>query len=356
MRWRVSIVAMSLVVAACTAPAGDPAEVATTESIGDPAIPTTTEAGGGLRAVILDYSPTVSDIGALAFLATHPDVFLIAVTLAGTGETDCEPGVAMTLGILEFLDRSDVPVACGQPDPISGQNAFPADRRLSPSDLDVDLAEPTDDRSASELIGELVRASPIPVDIVAVGPLTNLAVAFAVDPELASLVGGITVMGGAIDVSGTVAANEVAEWNMWIDPVAASDVLRSGAAVTLVPLDATNSLPTGSNFFDALDAQATSPAARLVRDLWLAHPARIDNHDGAFFFWDELAAATLVDESLVTFESKNLVVELADVEIEGWTREDSTGSRVRVVTSVQRLAFERLFLQTLVGGPADLTY
>ena len=349
MRWFGSIAVLALVVASCSATVDEVGIEPTTSSS-----PLVTEPPAPPRAVILDYSPTVSDVGALAFLATHPSVFLIGVTLAGTGETDCEPGVAMTLGILEFLDRPDVPVACGQPDPIDGNNAFPADRRLAATDLDVELVEPSGEMSASELIAELVRASPLPVDFVTAAPLTNLAVAFAVDPELASLIGSITVVGGAIDVAGS--ATDLAEWNMWVDPVAASDVLRSGVSVTLVPLDATNLVPTGPTFFNALDTQAVTPAARLLRNAWAADGTWIDNVAGDHFFWAELAAAILVDDSLASFETERLVVEFGDSEIAGWTRVDPAGTLVRIATSVRRQAFEQLLLETLVSGPAELDY
>jgi inosine-uridine nucleoside N-ribohydrolase len=349
MRWFGSIAVLALVVASCSATVAEvDVEIATSS------VPVATAPPAPPRAVVLDYSPTVSDVGALAFLATHPDVFLIGVTLAGTGETDCEPGVAMTLGILEFLDRADVPVACGQPDPIDGTNAFPADRRLPASDLGVDLVEPSGEMSASELIVDLVRSSPIAVDFVATAPLTNLAVALAVDSELASLLGSITLVGGAIDVAGS--ATDLAEWNMWVDPVAASDVLRSGVPVTLVPLDATNLVPTGPTFFNALDTQAVTRGAQLVRNTWAANGAWIDNVDGDHFFWDELAAAVLVDESIATFASLWLVVEFDDPENAGWTRVTPEGASVRVVTTVRRLAFEQLLLETLVGGPAELDY
>ncbi len=309
-----------------------------------------------IHAVILDYSPTVSDVGALAFLAGHPQVFLLAVTLVGTGETACEPGVAMTRGMLRFLGWEDVPVACGSDDAIDGQNSFPADRRLTPSDIGVPLGDGAGDRNASELISELVRSSALPVEIVAVGPLTNLAVAFAIDPELAALVGGITIMGGALDVPGNVSDGSVAEWNFWVDPVAASDVLRSGAPVTLIPLDATNLLPTGRVFFEALDLNSSTPAARLVRNVWVSQGSWIDNTDNSFYFWDELAAATLVDESVVTFETRNLAVELVDPERLGSIMEGPGGSAIRVATTARRLAFERLLLATLVGAPVELGY
>ncbi|MFQ5558807.1 MAG: hypothetical protein ACE5GB_15035, partial [Acidimicrobiales bacterium] len=67
--------------------------------------PDATAAGldDGRRPVILDYSPTVSDLGALAFLASHPGLRLVGVTLPGTGESHCGPGIAHTRGVLEDL-------------------------------------------------------------------------------------------------------------------------------------------------------------------------------------------------------------------------------------------------------------
>lgn len=349
MRWFGSIAVLALVVSSCSADV-DEVDVELTSA----SSPVATTAPAPLRSVILDLSPTVSDLGALAFLATHPNVFLIGVTLAGTGETGCEPGVAMTLGVLDSLDRADVPVACGQPDPIDGNNSFPADRRLSASDLGVELVEAGAEISAPEFITDLVRASPIPVDFVATAPLTNLAVAFAIDPELSSLLGTITVTGGAIDVAGS--ATDLAEWNMWVDPVAARDVIRSGPTVTLVPLDVANLVPLGTVFFEALDQQSDAPAARFIRDLWLAHGEWAENRDGGYHFWDELAAAVLVDESLFTTVTRSLTVEISDPLALGRTLPDAAGSPVRVVTAVRRLAFEQLLLETLVGGPAQLDY
>jgi inosine-uridine nucleoside N-ribohydrolase len=340
------VVAAALVVSACS-----------TESTPEPTSPTavgstivsttTTAAPAPLRAVIVDLSPTVSDFGALAFLAAHPGVYLIGVTLAGTGQTGCEPGVEMTRGVLDFLGLPGVPVACGQPDPIDGQNAFAADQRMTQSDLGVELGVSSEERSASQLIGDLIKSSPVQVDFVALGPLTNLAVAFAVDPTLPGFLESITVSGGAIDVAGN-APNDVAEWNFWVDPVAASDVLRAGVPVTLVPLDASQHVPTSSAFLDALDANSVTSAARLVRDIWVRNGAWATNEENLFFFWDELAVAALVNPEIARFMTRNLIVDL-EVDSAGRTRADAEGIPIRVVASVDRLAFERLVLETLTG-------
>lgn len=329
-----------------TPPVESTTTLATTES-------TTTTIADSRTPVLLDYSPTVSDVGALAFVASHPALRLVAVTLPGTGESYCEEGVAHTRGVLEMLGHPDVPVACGPEDPISGWNAFPTSWRVGASELDLPEAPPNETRDAPGLIADIIRSSVVPVEVLAVGPLTNLATAFEADPGLAGRVAGVTIMGGAVDVPGNVIRNEVGEWNIWVDPTAAGVVVASGAPVTLVPLDATNHLPANAFFFEALDAAAQAPASTLVRDLiagdefWLA---------GGFFFWDELAAAVLVDESLVEFEMRALVVDDDTRETKGWTREDPTGTEVRVAVSADRRAFEQLYLDTLVGMPTDIGY
>lgn len=312
--------------------------------------------GDARRPVIFDFSPTVSDLGALAFLASHPELRLVGVTLPGTGESHCEPGVAHTRGVLERLGLGDVPVGCGPEDPVTGFNAFPTSWRVQSDAIDLPEAAPNETRSAPRLIAELVRGEASPVEIVAVAPLTNLAVAFTEDPELADLLAGITIMGGAVDVAGNVFRNDVGEWNIWVDPTAAGIVFASGAAVTLVPLDATNDLPTSPIFFAALEDAGGTPSADLLQSVWRARPEWYENREGFFYFWDELAAAVLVDESLVQFETMRLVVDDDARDTKGWTRRDEAGGAIRVATSADRLAFESLFLRTLSGGPVELGY
>ncbi|MEE8331210.1 MAG: nucleoside hydrolase [Acidimicrobiia bacterium] len=358
------MVLLALAAAACTPGRADistpgpegPAASSTLTTDPPPATTTSQAPTDDRRPVILDYSPTVSDLGALALLAAHPDIRLIAVTLPGTGESYCEPGVAHTRGVLVQLDQKDIPVACGPDDPLSGWNAFPTSWRIASNEMELPIAEPNETRSAPDLIVDLVRSSDVPVEIVAVGPLTNVAIALQSAPDMTSNVAGITIMGGAVDIAGNVFRNEVAEWNIWVDPTAAGVVLASGAPVTLVPLNATNHTPTGRIFYDALLAAESTPESSLVSGIWRAAEEQVTNPDGFWFFWDELAAAVLVDSSIVSFETRTLVVDDDLRENKGWTREDPSGTAVRVAVSSNRLAFETLFLETLVGGPVDLGY
>jgi inosine-uridine nucleoside N-ribohydrolase len=307
--------------------------------------------------VIFDYSPTVSDVGALVFLAVHPDLRLIGVTLPGPGESHCEFGVAHTRGALVALGLGDVPVACGVDAGYGDLSSFPTEWRLSADTIDLPEAEPNEERLPVELIADLIADSPAPVEIVAVGPLTNLALLFDSHPEAADGIAGITIMGGAVDVPGNVPlfawanANSHAEVNFWVDPAAAARVLSSGVAITLVPLDATNFLPADAPFRSALLSTPYSPASELLGAVWRDAPEWIQ---GGYYLWDELAAAVLADESMVEFETRSLVVDVGDDSVAGWSREDPAGAAVRVAVFADRIAFEALFLSTVLGRSAAI--
>jgi inosine-uridine nucleoside N-ribohydrolase len=308
--------------------------------------------------VIFDYSPTVSDVGALVFLASHPELRLLAVTLPGTGESHCEPGVVHTRGALEALGLGDVPVACGPTVGTGSLNPFPEEWRDRSDTIDLPEAAPNETRSAPDLIADLIAASATPIQIVAVGPLTNLAAVLSDNPEIAASIAGITIMGGAVDVPGNVPpvsgwelANAYAEVNFWVDPTAAALVIQSGVPVTLIPLDATNSVPVDHAFYRELTAAPTTPASELLAGVWEQAPEWLTDD---YYLWDELAAAVLTDESLVRFETRDLLVEDGDPSVTGWSREDPAGVAVRVAVSANRSAFERLFLETLLGRVVNI--
>lgn len=319
--------------------------------------PTSTTLADLRTPVILDYSPTVSDAGALVFLAVHPDLRLIGVTLPGPGESHCEFGVAHTRGALAALGRSDVAVACGTDEGYGRLNPFPADWRQNADTIDLPEAEAGDAPLPVALLADLIAASARPVEIVAVGPLTNLALLLDAHPEVADRIAGITIMGGAVDVPGNVppfawaSANEHAEVNFWVDPAAAARVIASEVPITLVPLDATNYVPVDAKFRSALLSTPMSPASELLGGVWRNAPEWIQ---GGYYLWDELAAAVLADSSLVEFETRVLVVDVVDDEVAGWSREDPSGTPVRVALSADRIAFETLFLATVLGRPASI--
>jgi inosine-uridine nucleoside N-ribohydrolase len=309
----------------------------------------------GPHQVILDYSPTLSDVTALLYLTQHPDVELLAVTLSGTGESHCGPGLANTIGLLEMAGLPDVPVACGPTATIGPGNDWPDEwRERSDALVGIDIAAPSrgDHGNAVDLLATIASQQERPVTIVAVGPLTNLAATLRQHDDFASNVSEIYTMGGAFDISGN-APNRSAEWNYYIDPASVDVVFESGIPITVIPLDATDDVPVTKQWYGALTRHRTTAAATAVHDLLAATPS----WELGFSFWDELAAAVVLDPTLVTYEVRRVSV-VTDGERAGRTRTDDQGTSVRVAVSADATRFERELLTGLNAGappPEPLT-
>lgn len=292
--------------------------------------------------VLLDYSPTLSDAGALLYLASNPLVELIAVTLPGTGEADCEPGTRTTRALLTIAGIGDVPVGCGRNTPLIGDRDWPEEWRTEVNRWGTEMmpaVDPEPVRDAEQLLTDTLTEASTPVTLVAVGPLTNLGVVLAAHPELARRIERIVIMGGAVTVAGNVEASPAAEWNIYIDPEAARRVLASGVPVTLVPLDATNHIPWTERLLRRLGT-LDRPAARTVHQMATSRPTL----DG-FYLWDELAAMAAVDADLVTIES--MTVRIDD---DGAIVRDPDGVAVAVAVNADADAASQEFLRTLNNG------
>ncbi len=331
---------VALVESAC---GGGPSQAVPADA---PTPPSTVHAPSGEPIpIVIDSSPTVSDVGALAYLATHPDVALRAVTLAGTGESRSAAATSNTLAILERLGHAPVPVACGSEVPVGPGAEWPAEwrdaaDRLDPLGLPAVETEPIDG-GATALLTE-TAASVDGLVVVALGPLTNLAEAVAADPAFADGVDRVVTMGGAFNVPGN-APNGSAEWNYIVDPTAVDAVLRSGIPVTMVPLDATDAMPADRSLFDRL-AESDSPAAHLVAQLWsVARP-----WESGLFLWDELTAVVAVDPSMVTISDQSVAI-IIDGDDAGRTVVDPHGTTVQIATAPDRRRVEAALVERLTA-------
>lgn len=306
------------------------------------------------KPAIVDTDMAADDWLAILYLLQHPGVDVQAITVVGTGEAHCGPGVQNALDLVALAGRPEIPVACGRETPLAGDHAFPRAWRARVDSL-LGLSLPSNPNppyagSAVELLIRTVLRSPQPVHLVALGPLTNIAQAIEASPELVDNLQMITIMGGAVNVPGNVRAssdtgNDWAEWNIYADPHAAGVVLRSGAPMTLVPLDATQDVPVTTGFQKALRRERDTPAAEFAHRV-LAQKAG-DIQSGGYYFWDPFAAAVATEETLATFQEMFLTVVEQEGPQSGCTLVSSAGYPVSVATRADAARFERLFLETL---------
>lgn len=191
--------------------------------------------------MILDCDTGVDDTMAIMYATLHPDIELLGMTTVW-GNVDVPLATRNTLRVLELVGRGDVPVAQGAAGPMTGGHADFAydvhgrDGQGNAAD-DVVPARAAEKTSAAQHIIDIVRAHPGEVWLVPVGPLTNIAAALAIDPELPSLVAGVSLMGGTTMAPGNV--SPVAEANIWHDAEAAAAVFRAPWKITMAGLDVT---------------------------------------------------------------------------------------------------------------------
>jgi inosine-uridine nucleoside N-ribohydrolase len=218
--------------------------------------------------VIFDTDPGVDDAMALLLLARHRDVELLGITTCfGNATIDTTTRNAL---YLKQLFGVTAPVAKGAAGPLAGGKASEPPTFVHGDNGLGDIAIPevtatADPRPAARLIIDLVRAHPGEITIIAVGRMTNLAVAMRLDPGIVPLVKAVSVMGGAFGRNGhTGNVTPVAEANIWGDPVAADVVFGAGWPLTIVGLDVTHE----SVMTDAYVQDLARDAGRDGQFLW----------------------------------------------------------------------------------------
>jgi inosine-uridine nucleoside N-ribohydrolase len=324
-------------------------------------------AGDERLRLVVDTDMAPDDVTAIASLIRDPAVELLAITVAGTGEAHCQGGMFVARSVVTQLGDDQVPVACGRGNPMGEAQPFPdAWRAGADAGNGLTLISPSfapDPRSAEQVIVELANAEGASggrLTILTLGTLTNIAAAIELDPTLPERVTLVSML-GAIEVPGNVTPDvaggsgpAVAEWNAHADPTAVRLVLDAGFEWTLIPLDATNSVPLTEDLYMDLESDHAAGPADLIFELWSKNPYM---RSSGFYLWDPLAAAAVRDPSIVeTRQASIRVVEGAGLD-GGRLIEDSAGAPVTIARSANREAFETFLLSRLrLGSPRDVTF
>jgi purine nucleosidase len=210
--------------------------------------------------VIFDTDPSPDD--AVAFLAAlaSPEAFEVLAIATVAGNVPVELTSKNAMKALELVGRTDIPVFAGAARPLA-RALVTAEHVHGETGLNgYDLPKPStplQDRFAPDAIVELVMSRPVgTVTLCCLAPLTNIALALAQEPRLATHLAGIVLMGGAMSEGGNITA--AAEFNFYVDPEAAAAVFRSGAAITMIPLDCTHQALLTDERLDVLRTAGTA--------------------------------------------------------------------------------------------------
>src|SRR5579871_3536354 len=225
--------------------------------------------------IVIDTDAGTDDLMAIAYLLAHAEVRVEAITVVH-GLAHVSAGAHNLRRLLRIANRDDIPVFEGEEKPLRGSREFPQEwRKLTDSLPGVrlpDTAVSSPHISAVEFLKQRFNTPAHPVRVLALGPLTNLALALAEAAETRSL-RDIVIMGGAVDVAGNLmdghpqGANEVAEWNIYCDPEATVRVFEKDIPTLLIPLDATNELPFKRTDVERFRAPSLTPLGQVVADI-----------------------------------------------------------------------------------------
>ena len=304
-----------------------------------------------MRKVVWDMDPGIDDALALILALKSPEVQVLGITTVA-GNAPLEITSANARRVLEYLDVGGIPVAMGAANP----SKHTLEDALSYHGLDglgeCSLPSPKltlHPAKAWDFLAQSVLYAPGEVTLVATGPLTNVAYAFELHPELPELLAGLVLMGGAYGLTPYGKGNQTpfAEFNIWQDPEAAYIVFNSGVDIFAVGLDVTMD-PAACLNGQHLEQIKTghTPAAHLVAQL-VEYEVK---YHGCCRMHDPLALATLLDASLLDFTSARVEVVKGNDWDRGVTRILPSGSSqlIHVASAVDGPRFLKLFLSRIL--------
>lgn len=260
---------------------------------------------------IIDTDMGTDDWIALLYFARQKNATVKAITVSGNGLSQCPAARdnASSLFRLAAPNSPTPPISCGSTQSLDGYASYPQLWRQGSNNmlgqrLPAPAASVLDaDLDSTALLAKTLRESTKPIKILTIGTMTNLATALIAEPALKTKIDEVVAMAGAVDTGGNVRVhgftddnpNQAAEWNLYIDPVAASIVFSTGIKIRLVPLDVTNKIPLTRSFADRFQLKAQSPDGRVLSN-WFSQ--LIKPELGEYFHWDPLAAALALNPEL----------------------------------------------------------
>lgn len=302
-----------------------------------------------MERIIIDTDPGVDDAHAIMMASAMPDVQIEAVTVVA-GNVGLDRTVANSCKILDILGE-DAPVFAGcssalvpgaeDAGHVHGVDGL-GDTGLPPSTRSIEKEH------ASAALVRMAQESPGELTLVAIGPLTNLAVALKLDPNLPAQFRNLVIMGGAVDALGNT-SNLTAEFNVYADPEAAHIVFSSWPEFTLVSWEATlaHGIPLHTfNEWQSVD----SPRSRFFTEISRKTVDFITRVMGRSEIYgaDGLAMAVALQPEIVRrAELRPIMVELGGRHTRGqttvdWMNRSGNPANAQIIREVDQGQFQEL--------------
>lgn len=302
-----------------------------------------------MKKIIIDTDPGLDDALAIMFACLCPEFDIKAITTV-CGNSTIENTTSNARYILNFLDRNDIPLYSGAKSPVErdlvqavvhGQDGLAGINKFGNSTLT---------NNAAFQIISILKKYPNQISIVVLGPLTNIAEVIKTDPDAIKLAKELVIMGGAVRVAGN--KNRVAEFNIFVDPEAASIVMKNPVKKTLVPLDACN---YSTMCLDDIKDLKSTLIRNLVKKIIIPYSSNIlaETGQNKAIMYDPLTIYYLLESKKCVTENMNIQIETAGLITRGMTVIDDRVSskrvkpNIKVVMKVQNKLFLNKFIEAM---------
>lgn len=307
------------------------------------------------RRIVLDTDPGIDDSLAIMLALQSPEIVLAAVGVTG-GNCSLADGVRNARSVLALVGRTDVPVHPGVALPLL-RPPFTApethgDAGLGYARLPDSPAPPAREHAVDMLIREIM-AQPGEVTLVALAPLTNVALAIRKEPQIVYAVREVIIMGGALQVEGNT--TPLAEFNFYVDPHAAHIVLTSGMPITLMPWDMCKDVLLTQDDVNRLLA-IDSPVSRFIAE---ATRFYIEFHEAYFGYpgcsiCDPSALALALQPDLASTQEVNVTIEYISEltmgkSVADFGRTTARAPNVRAVVGFDSARFMAMFVERMAA-------
>lgn len=303
--------------------------------------------------ILLDTDPGIDDACAILLALASPELALEGLSVVH-GNCSLQQGTRNALSLLELANAGHIPVARGcelplvQPSLLAPETH--GDQGLGYAQLPEPHLRPLERHGVDFLI-EQILSTPGEITLLAIGPLTNVALAIRKEPRIVPALKEIIIMGGALRHEGNTTA--LAEFNTYVDPHAAYIVYHAGIPTTLVPLDVTyQCILTRDDVrrLQKIDSPITKFVAEATR-FYMEFHDEYQKIDGCILN-DPLALALTFAPELCTYQELHVDVDLSGGVSMGKTIADfynygKKAANMNVALGVQARGFIELFLERI---------
>ena len=303
-----------------------------------------------MTKIIIDTDPGIDDARAFFYAASAEDIDLLGLT-AIFGNVTVDTATRNALRLVEAAGL-DIPVARGADKPLEMPHIKPSAHVHGDEGFgDIPAMTPKGkavDETAAEFLVRMAREHKGELVLCPIGPLTNIALAIQADPEFASNVDRIVLMGGSYKEGGNI--TPFAEANIYHDPHAAEVVFASSATVEMVGLDVTHQILCTKEDFAAM-AEAAPKLGGMLQDMshfYLKFYETVGKFDGCSLH-DPAAVIACTHPHLFTPEPVAITVVTEGEEIGETRAADDARSETSVLMGVESEAVKSLFMQRISG-------